>query len=273
MVNHSAGDGGDFLAVEGARLAYAVRGEGPPLVLLHAGIADMRMWHAQVPALASAFRVICYDARGFGRTTMPDGSFARHSDLHGVLGALGVGRATLLAASMGGVTALDFALAYPEMVAGLVLVAPSIGGRRPAPEVLRFWEAEEAALEAGDLDGAVELNLRMWVDGPRRIPEQVDPAVRALVGAMQRRAFDLENPAAKELPPARAAAERLAEIRAPMLVLVGAEDIPDKFAVADELVASVAGARQHILPGGAHMVNMEQPAAFNATVLAFLGPS
>lgn len=259
-----------YAEVHGARLAYEIQGAGPDVVLVHAGIADRRMWGAQVTALAPRYRVIRYDARGFGDSVQPEGRFSRSGDLAALLGALGVTRAALVGASMGGATSLDFTLEHPEMVAGLALVAPSIGGRTPPAFLQAYWDEEDAAIARGDLDAATEVNLRLWVDGLRRTPEQVDQAVRAQVAAMQRHAYDVARDDAEEQRLDPPAITRLAEMRAPVLVLTGDLDLPDKLAVADELVAAISGARQQVIPGGAHMVNMERPAAFNAALLAFL---
>lgn len=261
-----------FAPVNGAELYYEIAGRGQPLLLIHAGVADSRMWDDQFGDFAGHYRVIRYDLRGFGRTLMPGGVYAGYEDAAGLLDFLGVTRAHVVGISFGGRVALDFALAYPERVMALVLGAPSVGGQRPPAEVLRFAEAEDAALEQGDLEAATELNLRMWVDGPYRTPDQVDAAVRQRVGEMQRHAFTIPEPEdAEERPLAPPAIERLAEVRAPTLVLVGDQDIPDKVMVAERLAAEIPGARKAVIPGVAHMVSMEKPAVFGQLVLDFLG--
>ena len=108
--------------VNGARLYYEAVGEGEPLVLVHAGIADSRMWEGQLTAFADRYRVIRYDMRGFGMTAMVDGPFSHHEDLRGLFDSLNVERVHLVGCSMGGGAALDFALEYPQRVGNLVLV-------------------------------------------------------------------------------------------------------------------------------------------------------
>src|SRR5919112_4353346 len=108
--------------VNGARIYYEVAGEGEPLVLVHAGIADSRMWEGQVAAFAARYRVVRFDLRGFGKTEMVEGPFSHHEDLRGLLDFLGVERTHLVGCSMGGGAVLDFALEYPERVGDLVLV-------------------------------------------------------------------------------------------------------------------------------------------------------
>lgn len=260
-----------FLHVQGAPLYYEVIGQGHPLLLLHAGIADSRMWDDHVLLLAQHYRVIRYDLRGFGKSQFPAGAFASYEDPAELLRALQVEKAHVIGASFGGKIAVDFALAYPEMVKSLTLIAPSIAGMSPSPDVLRFNEEEEALLERGDLAGATELNIRMWVDGPRRTPEQVNPEVRRRVYEMQYHAFTVPIPEeTDDLQLEPPAITRLAEIRGPALIIVGDHDLPGKIALARQLAAELPDAQLEIVAGAAHMVSMEQPEQFNRIVLAFL---
>jgi len=256
--------------VNGTQLYYEVTGAGPPLVLLHAGIADSRMWDDQVVAFAHDFEVIRYDLRGCGQSELPPAPFAHYADLHGLLTALGIERASLLGSSLGGATAIDATLADPTMVDALVLAASPLSGYTFSASTKRQWAAIDVALERAGVDQAVELELQMWLDGPVRTPEQVDPAVRERVRAMDSRVYALYTEEATEHtlePPALA---RLAEIRVPTLIVVGDADVPDILACATVLEEGIAGARKVVLPGTAHMLNMEQPDAFNRTVLDFL---
>jgi 3-oxoadipate enol-lactonase len=174
--------------------------------------------------------------------------------------------------SFGGLVALDFTLVHPEKVTSLVLGAPSVSGRKSSSaDVQRFVEEEEALLEQGNLEAATELNLRMWVDGPRRTPDQVDPTVRQRVYEMQYQAFTIPTPdEAEELPLEPPATTRLAEIHIPTLLIVGEYDIPGKLELVGQLATEIPQARQVVIPGAAHVINMEQPAEFNRIVLDFL---
>jgi pimeloyl-ACP methyl ester carboxylesterase len=257
-------------AINGAELYYAVGGDGEPLLLLHAGVADSRMWQAQLDAFAARYRVIMMDMRGFGRSDGPAGKFSNVEDVRGLLDFLKVRQAHVLGISYGGLVAIDFSLAYPDRVKTLILGAPSVNGDQPSARIVQFWEAEEAAIERGELAEATELNLRLWVDGPQRRPEQVDPAVRALVGQMQLELF--QKPVSTEMKEERPAPamDRLHDIKVPVLILVGDLDLEEKEVVADKLVAAIPSARKIIIPDAAHMLNMEQPALFNRAVLDFL---
>ncbi|HVU68215.1 MAG TPA: alpha/beta hydrolase [Ktedonobacteraceae bacterium] len=257
--------------INGAQLFYEIAGVGEPLVLLHAGVADSRMWDEQFAAFAQHYQVVRYDQRGFGKSEVPVSAFKSHEELAHLLQHLNIARASLIGVSLGGKIALDFALAYPQMVNALVLVAPSVSGAMPTPEVQAFYDAEEEALEAEDLDGATELNLKMWVDGPKRAASEVDSQIRERVRAMQRQAFATVFPEhAIELDLEPPASERLNELQARTLLIVGDYDIDAKIDLARQLVGQIANAQLAIIPGAAHMVNMEKPAEFNQAVLTFL---
>lgn len=257
--------------VNGAQLYYEVTGGGMPLVLLHAGVADGRMWDEQVAPFAESYRVICYDMRGFGRSAVPPGAFSHHEDLAGLLDYLQVNQAIVVGISNGGRIAIDFTLAYPERVKRLVVGAPSVGGGQPSARIRAFWEEEDAAIEQEDWETAVEVNLQAWVDGIYREPDEVDTAVRQKVALMQRDIFDIPVPDdAQEQLLQPVAYGRLAEITAPTFILVGSLDLPEKVEQAQWLAAQIPNTQFAIIPNVAHMLNMEAPGVFNKLVLGFL---
>lgn len=261
-----------FLEVPGASLYYECAGLGQPLLLIHAGIADSRMWDEQFPVFAQRYRVIRYDVRGYGQTRLGPGTFANHEDVAALLDALGTQKAHIIGVSYGSAIALDFTLAYPDMVASLVMVAPGAGGVEPSERIRQFIHDENALLEQGNIEGATELNLRLWVDGIHRSPEQVNPLVRQRVYDMQYHAFTIPMPEGiqeEELQPP--AITRLSEVRAPALIIVGDLDLPEKLELTAQLASAIPNARQHIISGTAHLPSMEQPDEFNRVVLNFLG--
>jgi 3-oxoadipate enol-lactonase len=263
--------------IKGARLWYEVAGDGPSVALLHSTVCDSRMWDRDFAALAGRYRVLRLDHRGFGRSELPPGPFAYVDDLRELLDHVGIDRLALVGISGGAALALDFALAEPDRVRGLVLGAAAIGGAEWSEQIQRYGEQEDELVEAGRIDEAVELNLRLWVDGPVRDSDAVDPAVRAKVGEMQRRAFEVQaaayageptpGPQRRLDPPAIG---RLEEVRAPALVIVGDADVPDIVEQAELLGRRVPGARKVVLPDTAHMVSLERPEEFQALVADFL---
>jgi pimeloyl-ACP methyl ester carboxylesterase len=262
-----------FIAIAGASVWAESAGTGPAVVFLHAGVADSRMWDAEVAALQANHRVVRLDLRGFGRSQLVPGPFSYHGDVAAVMESLHVDRATLVGCSFGSNVALDVALAYPERVERLILISPSIGDGGDSPEIRAFADREEAALGRGDIDGATEENLRMWLDGPHRGPGEVDPEVRRFVGVMQRQA--LENPTPdgvkldRVIPPARV---RLGEIRVPTLIVAGSIDVDHVLGVAKRLQEGIPGARLVMIEGTAHLPTLEKPAEWRKLLLEFLSP-
>ena len=261
-----------FAEADGASLYYEVVGNGEPLVLVHAGIADRRMWDRQIGAFAEDHRVIRYDMRGCGRSeTSERAPFSHHDDLRGVLDSLGIEQANFVGCSIGAKTVIDFALDQPWRARALVLVCPSVSGFESEDEPPDEWEELVKADGAGDLERVSELEVRIWVDGPYRGPERVEPAVRNLVREMNLIALQNEAALGEERPADPLAVERLAEIRAPVLVVAGELDRPEVNARANLLARSIARAQKVVVGGTAHVPNMEKPEEFNRVVLWFLG--
>lgn len=255
--------------VNGAAIAYDVTGSGPPLLLLHAGLGDRRMWDEQIPAFAEHFTVIRYDARGFGDTVMPPAPYSPAADAIALLDHLGIARAHLVGVSMGSQTAIEIAAVAPERVSALVAVAARTG--TPVSPALRAgWDRVNALVEAGDIAGAVEYELRMWVDGPERGPEDVDPRMRERVREMNAALFARDDDQGEEIPLEPPAAARLSEIAAPTLIVYGDKDLIDVRQAAAPLAAAIPGARLTVIPDTAHLPQMERPTLFNQRVLDFL---
>lgn len=122
------------LPVSSGELYYEVRGEGQPVILLHGGGMDTKMWDAQFNYLSQQFRVVRYDLRGFGRSSKPEQPFHPVDDLYQLMHHLGIKRASLIGLSMGSGVALNFALEHPEMIEKLVLASMSGPPRNLPPQ-------------------------------------------------------------------------------------------------------------------------------------------
>ncbi len=243
------------------------------MLLVHEGICDSRMWEPQWQTFPRAHRTIRCDLRGFGRTPIPAETYSNAADLARLLEALALGPVAVVGVSLGGLTALDLALARPDLVSGLVVVGAPLPGHQWSDAVRRFGEREDAALERGDIDDAVEANLEMWVDGPQRAPDDVDPELRRRVGEMQRRAFELQLPVWEDADDELLTADlerRLGEIAVPALICVGELDVGDMHQIADRLAAEIPGARSARIAATAHVPSIERPAEFDRLVLGFL---
>lgn len=257
--------------VDGGTLYYEAAGTGAPVILLHGGNLDRRMWDEQFALLRAHYRVIRYDARGYGRSSPADHAFQAHEDLAALFRELKLPRATLVGLSMGGRIAMDFALDHPELVDRLVLAAPGISGGTWAEDGDTLWLVDaRAAAEHGD-SVAVALS---WL-GSAYIRTALHPPERAAVirqwvvenadfwmGIVRHQ--DLEREA---VPPA---ASRLEDLTAPVLLLVGERDTPFILDVARAIVTRAPHVRRVDLPRVGHMLNLEDAQRFNAELLAFL---
>ncbi len=263
----------DSIEVDGGRLEVDVAGEGAALVLLHPGLWDRRTWDDQFDVFSRTYRVVRYDARGYGRSSRPEpGRLYSHVvDLLAVMNALGVERAALVGCSMGGMTALDCSLAYPERVSALVLAAPNVSGLDAGTPAEEEWFEErqgpiDALIEAGDLEAAEDLRLStMWAQLGTD-----DPA-----GARIRQiAFDnlheltMDESARVDIDPP--AVRRLEQVAVPTLVLPSDHDPPWTERICRVLAARIPNARLVQIPDVDHVLNMRKPAEFNDVVLGFL---
>ncbi len=259
-----------YAEINGARMYYEVAGDGMPVVFVHAGVADRRMWDDQFPVFAERYRAIRFDMRGFGNTEPVAAEYATHDDLHALLQVLGVERAYLIGCSMGGGTCMDFALEHPDMAAALVMVGSGpVGLDLDVPMPAKFAEIEAAA-KNGEWEKFLELQTQVWFDGEGRAPSDVNQAARAKMAAMNRNALALSRHAQgqyKAMQPT--AAERLEELRLPVLVVYGDRDIPYIQAAAKVMGEHIAGAKVVLMPNTAHLPNMERPDEFNQIVLNF----
>ncbi|MGH7764871.1 MAG: alpha/beta fold hydrolase [Candidatus Dormibacteraceae bacterium] len=257
--------------LNGAQIHYERAGSGHPVIFLHEGIADSRMWEPQVAAMAEHFDVICPDSRGFGKSELPLMEWSPVDDLLALIDELGLKPAHLVGASMGSALAIDFALDHPARIAKLVLVGSGIGGADFGQKYPHLFDDIRAAGEARDLERMNQAEIRLFVDGPNRAPGYVsDPGIRELVHDMNDRALlsDFDSAPTRDLDPP--AVGRLGEINASTLVVVGDSDVPMVFDATDLLMDSLPNARKAVMHDAAHMPNLEHPEEFNRLVLDFL---
>lgn len=243
-------------------LDYDVSGSGDPLVLIHAGGLDRRIWGAQLEPFSRAHTVISFDARGAGRSDPVTTDFQPFEDVASLLRHLGVARAAIAGASLGGRTAIDFALTHPEMVSALVLSGAAVAGFEYSLAYHQMIVSVLGPLATGDVDGYIEAFLASPL-GPR--------GDRSLTIDMLRDNLQLFTGGAAHIrtvePPAIG---RLSSIEAPALVLCGEEDHEDIRSMSHLLAAELGNGREIVVPGAAHIVNMDAPELFNRVVLEFL---
>jgi len=262
-----------FIGIKNAKLYYELSGVGQPLVLIHAGVADNRQWNNEFAHFAQEYRVLRYDLRGYGKSLPVDGEFTHLGDLTALLDQLRINQPLILVGcSMGGGLALDFALAHPSRVRALVMVGSGPSGLDldvpPHPKE----EDAEKAYQAGDLDLLAKLETQIWFDGMGRTAQQVNQPMRSLALEMNRLALSHEaEQLGKRLPNTDTpAAQRLDDLKIPLLVIVGEHDIPYMQAAADYMLSNIPSVRKVILEDAAHLPNMDHPDQFQRAIRSFL---
>ncbi len=256
-----------------AQIYYETAGTGQPLIMIHAGVADSRQWDAAFAYFAQRMRVVRYDLRGYGKSVPVDGEFSHMGDLIALLAHLELHEPlVLMGCSIGGGLAMNVALTHPSRVRALIIVDAGPSGLELDVETPAKFAEAELAFKAGDLDRVAELETQIWFDGMNRTPSQVNQAMRALAYAMNRHALSLDAQGlGKRLPDSQTpAAERLAELDIPVLVIVGAQDTPFILAAADYMLQHIRSARKVIIEDAAHLPNMDQPEQFQRAVTVFL---
>ncbi|WP_214403918.1 alpha/beta fold hydrolase [Pseudonocardia lacus] len=265
--------------VPDGHLAYLDTGSGAPVVLLHGGTLDHRMWDGQIgPLVAAGHRVIAVDARGHGGSSTATAPFRHCDDVAVLLRALDIGPVALVGVSMGASTVLDVALEHPELTGALVI--SGAGTSEPDfrdPWILRMQADWRRAERAADAEAWIEAFLRLGA-GPHRDAVAVDDEVMARTRQM---AVDTITahvptgpdgvPVAPTLPtPVTRTWERLPGVTAPLLAIIGGVDSDDHIAMAERAAHLVADGRTATVGGTAHYPNMERPELFDAILLRFL---
>ncbi|MBC8090134.1 MAG: alpha/beta hydrolase [Phycisphaerae bacterium] len=259
--------------IPGGRLWYEIAGQGEPVILVHGGNLDARMWDVQFALLARTNQVVRYDLRGFGRSTNADSAFSAHDDLYALMNALKIPRASIVGLSLGGRVAMDLAVAHPEMVARLALAGPGLSGWawdvREHPDTM-WLKAARAAGQRGDT-AAVGL---AWLESDFMRPSMeqaaLQPQLRALSTANVRLWSRFLRGADAEIPANPGAFAKVGALKVPTLLIVGSRDVPEIHRIVDSLAVKIPGARRVAIEGAGHMVNMERPVQFNEALLAFL---
>ncbi len=264
------------VAVPGGSLHVVVDGDGPPILLVHAGIVDLRAWDPLVPHLVEAgYRVVRYDTRGFGQSTTDDVEFSNRADLRAVLDDLGISRAAIVGNSRGAIIALDTILETPDRAVAFAWVGGGISGFEgnlpTAEETAIFDRADE--LEAGDdVEALADLEVQIWVDGigqpAGRAPAWIRDAVRDMDLPLLKKDRVMGRPIPFEPP----ADKRLGDLHVPLLIVVGALDTTGTRASAVRLEDAVAGARRIVYSEVAHMVGMEAPERLAGDIVELVRP-
>ena len=228
------------------------------MLFLHAGGMDGRMWRPLVERIEDRYWAIVPDLRGHGATPLPPEEYSDVDDVLAVLDDLKVERAPVVGCSAGGRVALQLATAAPERVSALVLLASALDIDDWSPEIREYWAREEELAEGGDIDAAVDLNVRTWVR---------EPETEELVADMTRKALELQvgvEATEREMP------IDLASIAVPTLAVSGGLDFADFARIADRIAAEVPGAQRAKVADAGHLIPLDRPDATAELLVPFL---
>lgn len=257
-----------YVDVDQGRLYYETAGDGPPLVLLHAFTLDTRMWDPQFDVLAARYRVIAYDARGFGRSSVPRAAkpYSHVDDLRTLLTALDARNPHLVGASMGGRFALDFAVTNPGAYRSIALIDGVVGGWDWSHEWLTSYAPVIEASRRHDIAAAKAAWLAHPIFAAARGNKAVYARLRRMVADYSGWHFVNANPVRPVEPPVNT---RLTGLQAPMLSLIGEFDLPDFHRMAEKLEVE-SHAHRVVVPHAGHIAGMEAPERVNEQLLDFL---
>jgi pimeloyl-ACP methyl ester carboxylesterase len=254
-----------YAAVDGGSLYYERAGEGYPVVLIHGQLWDRRIWEPQFLPLAARQDVVRYDGRGHGRSDPPTGPFSPLDDLGRLIDQLEVERCALIGLASGAALAIDFALAYPQVADAVVAASPFLSGYVWEDRGIDLVNDEvRAAIAKGDLGEAMAIELSVWT--PLEGDAQMDALIRDV--AMDNvRALTIDESLAR---PAPSAVDRLSDLQAALIVIVGDEDVEEVPKIADLIESKVPGTHKRVIASADHAVNVRKPEKFNQLVLDFL---
>jgi 3-oxoadipate enol-lactonase len=263
------------LDVNGASIYYETDGDpsAPSLLLIHAGIATLRMWDSVVPSLAKQHHVIRFDCRGFGETTSTDVEFSNRADAIAVLDHVAVEKATIIGCSRGGQIALDIAVEFPERVSGVVTIGGGVSGfpdTELTAEEDELIDRMDVAFEQAEWETLNRLEVELWAFGARRDRGGLDPD-------FVRTAYQLNQPNLAHIdekpipiplePPAY---DRLVDVAVPALVMVGDHDLSEVLVAHAYQISALPSADAARFPDAAHLPSVEQPEEFERVLCRWL---
>lgn len=260
-----------YAEIPGTRLYYETAGVGETVVLIHAFMLDTRTWDDQFEAYARRYRVIRYDARGFGRSDVPRAGepYSHADDLAALLDSLGAtGPVHVVGLVMGGRFALDFAVTYPARLRSLTVIDTVVGGWPWSRQWLVSYAPVLEAARRGDIAAAKQAWLANEIFATLREKPAVAERMRRMVDDYS--GWHLVNPD-PERTPQPATVSQLSKVGVPTLVLVGALDVSEFQTISDHVARGIPGARRESVAGTGHLASMEAPQRVNELVLGFLG--
>jgi len=260
-----------YAEVNGTKLYYEVAGSGDPIVLIHGNAGDRRHYDGQFEVFAKSHKVIRYDVRGFGKSSLPvqGERYSDHDDLKALLGYLGISKAHIAGFSMGSSIAVNFVLAYPEMSNSLIAIGPWVGGYNSpaAEELVKDLGKVTSILKESGTRAAAEHFINAPCFNPHMISSKVKDRVTEMGYDYSFWHWSNEDPRRYVDPPA---ARQLERISLPTLIITAEYDVEACREIADLLERKIPNAKKVDIADATHFMLMEKPAEFNKIVLDFL---
>jgi 3-oxoadipate enol-lactonase len=256
---------GHFVEVENGKIYYDECGTGPDaVVLIHDGIAHSAIWDGVWPAFCKQFHTVRYDRRGYGRSPAATTWYYETDDLYTLLRHLKISRAFLVGSSHGGELTIDFTLAHPKLVEGMVLVGAVVSGYGFSDHFLNRGNANNQPLEKNDSAALIS----NWANDKYLLAADHPEAKKKLHDILSAAPQDLNHPDFPRLTPD--SLPRLNEIRVPTLILVGDVDIPDVHAHAGVIEAGIPNSRRIVVEDTGHLMYLEKTEEFSLLVITFI---
>ena len=257
-----------YVQVDGGKLYYEMAGQGECIVLIHDGLIHHEVWDNQFYVFAERYRVVRYDRRGYGKSPDPEAPYSLIDDLDALFTQLKIEKARVFGMSAGGRLAIDFTLAHPEKVSGLVLVGAVVSGYGVTQHLMTRG-GRVPSLEKLMADPQALIHYFGWEDPYQICPENVE-ARKTSLRLLQTHPQNVSNRKFELMKPVdRPAVQHLAEIKVPTLVIVGEFDMPDVHAHAGVIEVGIPNAQREIISKAGHLVPLEQPEALNQIVFDF----
>ena len=266
LVAAAPAEGGGWLEGQGRHIRYGVAGHGVPVLLIHGGLVDSRMWDDQVATLSAGHCTIRYDQRGFGRSSAAKAAYSPVEDVKALLDKLGVRKAVVIGLSFGGQLAVDFTLEHPDRVLALVTAGATVRGQPIVPV------GDRPAIYAALKERGTAEAVKLWLEDPAFVTARELPPVQERMRRMLTenvKGWGAQRPDLVRWP-SRVPAEHLGDIAVPTLVLRGGLESPNIVGAADMLAEKIPKAMLRIIPAAGHHLNMESPEQFDAAVVGFL---
>ena len=256
-----------MVPVDGGSLYYETLGKGAPIILIHGGFGDRRMWDPQFETLSQAFRVVRYDHRGFGKSSAPAHAYSPVADLVKLMDHLELKRANLVGNSMGGTLALDFALLQPDRTGAVVVIASAAGGYPTPEEDMKNIDQLLRTAREKRTGAAVPLWLQHPMVSVAMSHATAGPLVRTMVEDNQKMFVADHWPQEQMSPPAF---ERMAGLNANVLFIVGDRDIASVRAGAEASAARIKKSKVVTIKDADHLPHMEKPAEINKLLVEYI---